>query len=405
MEANSDLKKKFLDVLENSLSPFEKFVAKSDIEETLPLVSNRKYLVRQIVQNLNKHDGPQIFPMMAETGTGKTFILWQIKKSLEIQSHAVFMNVPTSSRIFNYDLYTKIIEEIGATRLREITTTLADKWGAGEVKYGLFRINDSNKVLRKAKETVRFRWNKNQTEMEEVIKVIIAHAMDPELSTLAEQWLLGKSLDPEELYYLGVEHNLSHGSIAHELLSIIFDYLSEGIIIMFDDIDKNWTRYSTDPNLDEDWTQSHSENLQEGKENLQDNGFFGRIAELVRKNREVKIIMTFHPENGEVITQFLERFREYSVHALILNNYSTQDSKEYFLEAFSQYRQKHHLLEIPNNPFFPLSKKVILYAFEKTGGNPRNLIKEFSRILDLLIFDELEIDEIEKKLRNEIYRT
>ena len=53
MKAQTIEGRKFLECLENSLSPFEKFVAKPDIEENLTLVGNRRYLLNEFMKILN----------------------------------------------------------------------------------------------------------------------------------------------------------------------------------------------------------------------------------------------------------------------------------------------------------------------------------------------------------------
>lgn len=48
----SETEKAFLHHLQTSLGPFEKFVAKMDIEENLPLVPDRRYIIENIADLL-----------------------------------------------------------------------------------------------------------------------------------------------------------------------------------------------------------------------------------------------------------------------------------------------------------------------------------------------------------------
>ena len=106
--------KKFLRTLQNSLSPFENFVAKLDIDEPLNLVDNRQYIVKRLIEQLDFKNSARIIPIAGDTGQGKTFLCWEIKKNLQIHGSPIFFEVPANSKLFYYDLYTKIIEEIGA---------------------------------------------------------------------------------------------------------------------------------------------------------------------------------------------------------------------------------------------------------------------------------------------------
>ena len=52
--------------------------------------------------------------------------------------------------------------------------------------------------------------------------------------------MLGEHLDIEDLIYLGIENDLSMPFMAEEMLKVIATYLKNGVILMFDDIDKSY---------------------------------------------------------------------------------------------------------------------------------------------------------------------
>ena len=218
---NESLCKKILDTLSITLSPFDNFVAKTEIEEKFTLANNRSYLMKLLTDALDFDEPWKIIPVIGETGQGKTFFCWKVKLNVDIQANVLFMDVPPNPKLFFYDLYTNIIDILGAERLREITQQITDRWGANEMKFGLFRTTNTNKVLTHAMESMRYKWSYHQDELEECMRIIIAHSMDPEKMALAERWLLGEIMDTEELFYLGIQKNLSSPYMAEELLKLI----------------------------------------------------------------------------------------------------------------------------------------------------------------------------------------
>ena len=405
MKAQTIEGRKFLERLENSLSPFEKFVAKPDIEENLSLVGNRRYLLNEFMKILNENKTKRIIPLLANTGTGKTFFLHQIKQSLEINAPSIFIDVPPNSDIFYYDVYTKIVEVVESSVLQRITTKLADLWGATEKKFGLFRTGNVLRVLDQAKKTSSYNNSNHQPQLEEVMIVIITHAIDSERSPLAERWLLGDIMDIDELFYLGVENNLSAKYMAEELLHLLSEYLEDGINIMFDDIDKNWERYSKFDH-EEDFYDEFDDSYQtltvvEDEDSVPD--FFEQIVKLLKRNKKIKIIISMQTENkDEILSKFPEESKFLINEPIKIANFSTKDAKEYYFEALELYRKNHNLSAIPNNKFFPLTEKLILLVYEYTLGNPREIIRNFQQIFDEIIFDETPIEQLEKDFEEKL---
>ncbi len=397
---------KFLKHLENSLSPFEKFVAKPDIDENLSLVNNRRYIFDVIIKILNEDKTKRIIPLLAKTGIGKTFLLHQIKQSLEFNAPSVFIDVPPNSDIFFYDIYTKIIEVVESSELQRITRRLADLWGVTEKKFGLFRTGNVLKVLDQAKKTSSYKNSKHQPQLEEVMIVIITHAIDPERSSLAERWLLGDIMDFDELFFLGVENNLSAKYMAEELLHLLSDEIEDGINIMFDDIDINWERYSKFDHSNDDFYDEFEDSYQtltvvEDEEFVPD--FFEQLIKLLEKNKKIKIIISMQTENkDEILSKFSEDSKYLINEPIEIFNFSTQDTKDYYKESLQFYRKNHNLSPILNDPFFPLTKKLILLVYEYTLGNPREIIRNFQQIFDEIVFDKTPIEELENDFREKL---
>ena len=389
--------KKFLRILQNSLSPFENFVAKLDIDEPLKLVDNRQYIIKQLIELLDFENSAKIIPIAGDTGQGKTYICWEIKKNLQIHGSPIFFEVPANSKLFYYDLYTKIIEEIGAEKLRDITTQISNRWGASEIKYGLFRTSNSEKVISRAKMTTRYKWSKYPRELEDCIRAIIIHAMDPEGSPLAERWLLGEIMDSDELFFLGIENNLSAKLVAEELLKLIADYLEDGIYLIYDDLDKNWANFSHIQDIDDDWSNS----LEEGSLDVSTSAeisFFEQLVQVLNELNKVKIVFTMnYNSKDEILSHFPESIVDCISPIIPINNFSSKDTKQYYQEALNFYLKKNKMEYDLQNPLFPLNEVILKGVFRKIHGNPRLAIREFQQIFDEIIFDGISTTELEAK--------
>ena len=382
MMQENDASELFLDVLKNHLNPFSSFVSKSSIEPKNKIVPNRKYILNMINATLDKNPSGAIIPIIGESGVGKTYMLWQIILRLEITAPAIFMDVPNKPKDFYYEVYIKILKAIGGIgRLREIIRSISEKWGAKEKKYGLFRINSSDQLLQNAMETKRFQWSKNQFELNQIYEVFLSLTIEPERAALAERWLLGEIMDREDLFYLGIENSINNPIIARELVKIISEYLNEGIIIMFDDLDHNWKRFQYNDEEENDYLINNSKEIT----------FFDQIEELMDLTKNIYIVFTAALKNSK---NLLERFAPQTQNTISkpisLLNFSTSDSKYFFKNVMKKFCQKYQVdrEELKKiDEFYPITKKEILMDFEDVSGNPRGLIKLFKDKLDDLIWD------------------
>lgn len=388
---------KFLKVLASSLSPFDKFVAKSDIEEILPIVPSRVRFIEQLIRLLQLNSPYQILPLLSSTGQGKTFVLWEVKKSLKVQAPAVFMEVPSNARTFYYNFYTKIIEAIGANELREITSRIVNEWGGNEKKYGLFRTSNTQKVLATAMDTAVYQTSENKNQTEQVIKIIIAHAMDPEKTPIAERWLLGENMDVDDLAFLGIDGDLSDLFMAEEAIKLIVNHLNNGIILMFDDLDKTYHQYNKSSYIEEGAEDEEEILAQSGDQP----SFFYLLNHIIEQVRNLKIVITLQKEKKEEFLQMFPKSSRVAIHwGLEIPKYTLQDTKQYFIDAIALYRRKNRLDEIPSNPYFPLNEHMIETVHNCTNGNPREVIRLFGKLFDAIIFGDNAMQELENYCRN-----
>lgn len=397
----SEAEKALLHHLQTSLGPFENFVAKMDIEESLPLVPDRMYIIEAIAKFLNNPPNNVIIPIIGKVGQGKTHVCWQVNTSLKIKAIPVFFEIPTDSKLFYYNLYTELVENLGAERLRDLSIQISDLWGAQEKKYGLFRTSNVDKVLVRAKDTSNFQKSAHSMELEDCMRIIITHAIDPDKSHYAERWLLGDVMDPDELYYLGVSNNLNAPFIAKELLHLILQFLPEGLLLIIDDLDESWARYNSPEFIEDDWTQSYVTSSEETEiVTTEIPEFFREISQLFLDFPNLHLLCTFKPKNEkEILTYFSPIIQSNSlVTSIILPNFSLEDLKEYYKLAIRNYCKENHLLSRDISSLFPFSREIFQRIYEISHGNPRKIIRKLQDAFDYLLYDRESLEEIENLL-------
>lgn len=391
--------KKILDQISATFSPFGRFVSKSEIAENLSLVKGREEFFSQILQNLEIQNPFKIVPIVGDTGVGKTFFLWVLINSIKIRSPSLFLNVPANPKVFYYNLYTKVIEKLGSSTLRELSTRITNEWGANELKYGLFRTTNIQTIEEKAVQSDYYLTSNHKPQAEQIIRILLIHAMDPEKMQLAERWLLGDHLERDDLIFLSVNEDLSSPYMAEELFKLLLKYHDDGIILMFDDLDRNWTMYNPVAELvdEEDWTEQKKEVEVKPLENQP--SIFDEIAILLQNIPNLKIVITIHKENRST---FIQKFPN-SIQGLIAPEkeiplFNLEDAKALYLDTIHSYIRHFQLDEVPNDPFFPLSESLIEKAYAQSKGNPRNIIRFIQRLFESIVFEDVSLEQLEKEI-------
>ncbi|MEJ2279320.1 MAG: hypothetical protein P8Y70_16500 [Candidatus Lokiarchaeota archaeon] len=199
-------KAKLLNRLRIGIHPFKKFVSTGEIEEKIGLVSSRKNFFREILEVIEKNEN-FILPIIGDVGVGKTHLFWALRKELENEKHLVYISLDTVYKRFFYNLYSELIEEMGIENIRRITSTLSNKWGALEKKFGFFPIVDINKVRREAYKDLSQSIEDIDT-LGDIINVITTHQLDPYKRIEAENYILGELMEIKEFSHLKLKIHL-----------------------------------------------------------------------------------------------------------------------------------------------------------------------------------------------------
>ncbi len=204
--------------------------------------------------------------------------------------------------------------------------------------------------------------SEHKPEMLQVIKGILAHAMDPEKITVAERWMLGEHLDIEDLIYLGIENDLSMPFMAEEMLKVIATYLKNGVILMFDDIDKTYDSFNTFGALDddEDIDDDDTGPLPSSPASVSNEqpSFFSLLYTLGEQIRNIKMVITLQEENCESFMRKFPRPSKIAIHpGLDIPSYTPQDTKHYYLTAIEAYMKKHGSSSCPRKTVLSFNRR------------------------------------------------
>jgi hypothetical protein len=413
MNFDSAQKKKFMTKLFYGLPPFDQFVAKGDLETTEEIFFSRKEVMKRISNQINNTQHSLLIPVVGETGNGKTHFMWGIKNTFNIDAFTTFIALPRSKDKFYYYVYSDFLEEFAATHLREFTQNFGDRFGANEHLFGFFRTHNTVKVFMNAYESLKENF-RHRTALEQCVSVTISHLMNPEKFQVAERWLLGEMMDFDDLFVLNVNEDLSGKFMAETMLKLLINNYNPGILLLFDDFEKASHEYSSlgtsyfDDDFDED-----SENNEEEETLIE------KIAKLLINTDNFKIVISMgFPDAEKILSEFKEKLGDKRLMAdpISLTKISLNDVYQLYLERMKKFcyanKANHPVIEfslndasrdkseIPDILFFPLTKAIIKHIYEISGGNARRILKNFKRIFDALIFEELKVENLNLDYKN-----
>ena len=379
----------YISVLQEApIMPFSNFVSRGDIADPIDVARPRAYLDREVyrlVRQTARDKSARLIPILGSAGTGKTHAYHSFKdKEREIEkkleqtkdvdeieigkledfnwSIVYIPSPPASIRVFLH-VYTCIIEEMGAELLDIVSEKLVKKWG-GEKK-GLFQKPKIEEVIQKG---IR----EFPGVFADCVKALVTYQLDKNKKGMAERWLLGESLDDEELSELGVNSILEDDDICLSLIKIITENLDRVLILYFDELESPYR-------------------------------MLGEVAErkflevLKRLYNEVKGLVIIIAVLKEIWPRIIEiadaPLRSRMEPEQELKPFSLNDLKIFFSKSMETFWDDNNL-NPPLYPLFPLNEKLIELIYEKTRGNPRNSIKLCRRFIDKVVMEEMTVEEL-----------
>ncbi|MFX0070933.1 MAG: hypothetical protein ACFFAO_07575 [Candidatus Hermodarchaeota archaeon] len=388
-ELSDDDKQMYLDVLrETPIMPFSNFVSRGDIPDKIDIARPRNYIDREmyrIVRQTYQDRSSRLLPILGSAGTGKTHAYHSFKdkerenkKKLEGAEDEVEIEVsqfepvdwsivyvpspPASIRVLLH-VYTCLLEEQGAEIIDIVSEKLVSKWG-GEKK-GIFQKPRTEEVIQRG-------LREFPGVFADCVKALVNFQLEKNKKALAERWLLGEDLEPDELDELGINSVIEEDDICLAMIKMITENLDRVLILYFDELESPY--------------RMHGEAAER------------KFLEILKRlYNEVKGLVISIAVLKEVWPRILEiadpPLRSRMEPEQELKPFSLNDLKIFFSKSMETFWDENNL-NPPLYPLFPLNEKLIEMIFEKTRGNPRNSIKLCRRFIEKIVMEEMTVDEL-----------
>jgi hypothetical protein len=391
-ELSDDEKQMYLDVLrEAPLLPFSNFVSRGDIPDKIDISRPRSYIDREVyrlVRQTYRDRSSRLIPILGSAGTGKTHGYHSFKdkerenrRKIEETAEAeeveatqlepvdwsiIYVPSPPASIRVLLHVYTCIIEELGAEILDVVSERLVrEKWGGK--KGGIFQKPKIDEVIQKG---IR----EFPGVFADCVKALVTYQLDKPKKALAERWLLGEDLEPEELSELGINSVVEEDDVCLAMIKIITENLDRVLILYFDELESPYRM------LGEAAEQKFLEILKR---------LYNEVKGLVII---IAVLKEIWPRILEIADQPLRSRMEPEQE---LKPFSLNDLKIFYSKSMETFWDENNL-NPPLYPLFPLNEKLIEMIYEKTQGNPRNSIKLCRRFIDKVVMEEMSVEELMK---------
>lgn len=387
---SEDEKELYLDVLREGTTPFDRFVARGDIEDVIDIPTSRKIIDRTIYRAVSQtqlDQSTRLIPILGDAGSGKTHAYWaykdkerKLKSSEEVAEpdmetfqgpqgwSIVYVPSPPASIRILLHVYTCMIDELGSTVLNKIAEKLVEKWGGKKKKHlGLFGKADIDEIIQNG---IR----EYPGVFAQCVKALVIFDMDRERRTLAERWLLGEDMDEQELDILGINAVIEEDDICLAMIKLIAEHSDETILLYFDEMESPYRMHGEDA----------------------ERKFLEVLKRLYNEVKNLIIVIAVLKEIWPRILEIADmplRSRMEPEHELI--TWSLDDLKLYFAKSMVHFWNENNL-NPPNYPLFPLNDEVLNTIFSKSDGNQRSIIKLIRIFVDKIINGDMTLEELMK---------
>ncbi|MHA1820537.1 MAG: hypothetical protein ACTSU2_07320 [Promethearchaeota archaeon] len=382
-------KELYLEVLRDSTTPFDRFVARGDIEDVIDIPSSRKIIDRMIFRAIKQTQFDQstrLIPILGEAGSGKTHTYWaykdkerKIKREIKGQSlednsgipsgwTIIYVPSPPASIRILLHVYTCIIDELGANILSKLAHKLVERWGGSKKKHlGIFGKTDIEEVIQRG---IR----EYPGVFADCVKALVLYELDKEKRPLAERWLLGEELDEEELDILGISSVIEEDDICLAMIKLISEHTEETIVLYFDEMESPYRMHGEDA----------------------ERKFLEVLKRLYNEVKNLIIIIAVLKDIWPRILEIADmplRSRMEPEHEL--KKWAFDDLKLYFAKAMVYFWDQNNLPP-PPNVLFPLDERVLETIYNKTNGNQRSIIKLIRIFIEKIIMGDMTIEDLIK---------
>ncbi len=383
----------YIDVLRVGTTPFDRFVARGSMQDVVDIPGPRakidRFMFRAISQTKSDHS-TRLIPIIGSAGSGKTHAYWayknmerkmlisktdQIEEEEEIPANIpsdwtiVYVpSPPAASRILLH-VYTCLLDELSTSIIKAVAEKLVDKWGGlKKKKLGLFGGQD-------LEVTISNGIREYPGIFSDCVKCLCIYTMDKERSSKAERWLLGETMDLDELTSLGISSVIESDDICLAMIKLICENAGKTVILYFDEIESPYRMHGPEA----------------------ETKFLEVLKRLYNEIQNVVIVIAVLKEiwpriletADQAMKSRMEQERE-------LEYFKFDDLLLYFAKSMEYFWSQNNL-NPPIYPLFPLNEEVLKAIYAKTDGNQRSIIKLIRIFVDKLVYDEMPLEEVMKE--------
>ncbi len=391
-QMSDDEKDLYLDVLREGTTPFDRFVARGSMQDVVDIPGPRskidRFMFRAISQTLSDHS-TRLIPIIGSAGSGKTHAYWayknmerkmQIAETDTVEEEELPSNLPSdwtivyvpsppaASRIL-FHVYTCLLDELSSSIIKVVAEKLVDQWGGlKKKKLGLFGGQD-------LEVTISNGIREYPGIFSDCVKCLCIYTMDKERSALAERWLLGETMDLDELTSLGISSVIEADDICLAMIKLICENAGKTVILYFDEIESPYRMHGPEA----------------------ETKFLEVLKRLYNEIQNVVIVIAVLKEiwpriletTDQAMRSRMEQERE-------LEYFKFDDLLLYFAKSMEYFWSQNNL-NPPIYPLFPLNEEILKAIYAKTDGNQRSIIKLIRIFVDKLVYDEMPLEEVIKE--------
>ncbi len=376
-DLDEDQKMLYLDTLREGVTPFDRFVSRSDMKDIVDVPEPRKLIdttIRKLLKLVANDHTTRFLPIVGAAGTGKTHLYWAIKEQKEaFDCYIIYIPSPPAPVRMLFHIYSCLMNELGDILLKKVGTSIVQDYGGSHRSLdplGVFKFKRSSQELQRM---ARKDFAGLQSEF---VRTLITYHMKGLHWQLSERWLLGEALSESELNKLSVSRVIEEDDMTMAALKVICSLSDRPIIFYFDELEIPYNSYGPEAEI----------------------RLLSMQKRIYNEVSNVLIIVACLSDIWPRITQITDSaMRSRMEMELELKPFTLDDTKKLYIHALERFWDENNL-SAPSDPYFPLNENIFHVVFQKTKGNPRDTIKMIKVFMDQILTDKELFEHLQEKI-------